>query len=238
MANFWERFKDGWNSYWLGIGDYFENTFNPRPAIPSETINPNSSIEDINYYNNYYKDEPGFAPIVPNNNINNILGSLTPKNSLNSTLGSISSILNGVGSVGSSIFNFINQNKQLEYQKNLQKQIFAREDNATQRKVEDLRNAGLSPNIAIGSPAQAGAVVSTSAPQFNNPDLDFINNIQHIQGIKNMELQNTLLRAQILSSLSRIDGINLDNELKRYTNDTMESDKLLKYIVQLGRLLK
>lgn len=235
MANYWQRFKDGWNSYWSGVGDYWENLLNPSPGIPSETINENSNIEDINYYNNYHKDDPGFSPIVPNNPFTNLL---TPKNSLNSTLGSISSILGGVGSVGSSIFNFINQQKQLDYQKQLQKQIFEREDNATQRKVEDLRKAGLSPNIAIGSPAQAGAVVSTSAPQFNNPDLDFINNIQHIQGIKNMELQNTLLRAQILSSLSRIDGINLDNELKRYTNDTLESDKLLKYIVQLGRLFK
>lgn len=235
MANFWQKMKDGWNYYWSGIGDFWQQKINPSQPIPSETINENSSLSDIYYYNNYHKNDVGFSPVIPNYNIPNIS---SPNNSLNSTLGSISSILGGVGSIGSSIFNFINQNKQLDYQKKLQQQIFNREDTATQRKVEDLRKAGLSPNIAIGSPSSSGAVVSTSAPQFNSPDLDFISNIQHIQGIKNMELQNTLLRAQILSSLSRIDGINLDNELKRYTNDTMESDKILKYIVSIGRLLK
>lgn len=61
--------------------------------------------------------------------------------------------------------NFQLQKENLAYQKGLQKIIFAREDNAVQRRVDDLRKAGLSPTLAAGSAAGAGSVISTSAPQ-------------------------------------------------------------------------
>lgn len=55
------------------------------------------------------------------------------------------------------------QNENLQYQKNLQKQIFAREDNAVQRRVDDLVAAGLSPTLAAGSAANAGQAIETQA---------------------------------------------------------------------------
>lgn len=61
--------------------------------------------------------------------------------------------------------NFQLQKENLAYQKDLQKIIFGREDNAVQRRVNDLRKAGLSPTLAAGSAAGAGSVISTSAPQ-------------------------------------------------------------------------
>lgn len=61
--------------------------------------------------------------------------------------------------------NFDLQKENLAYQKDLQNKIFEREDNAVQRRVNDLIKAGLSPTLAAGSSAGVGSVVSTSAPQ-------------------------------------------------------------------------
>ncbi len=84
-----------------------------------------------------------------------LLGGLTVGSTLAGTVDSIITNRN----------NFDLQKENLAYQKDLQKQIFAREDNAVQRRVADLVSAGLSPTLAAGSSAGAGSVVSTSAPQ-------------------------------------------------------------------------
>ncbi len=91
----------------------------------------------------------------------------------------LSDILNPIGSivntwstvkgvVENKRVNDLNYNLQLDnlaYQKDLQKLMFKREDNAVQRRVSDLRKAGLSPTLAAGSSAGAGSVISTVAPQ-------------------------------------------------------------------------
>lgn len=61
--------------------------------------------------------------------------------------------------------NFQQQLKTQQYEKELQQKIFDREDNSVLRRTQDLKNAGLSPVLAAGSGAGAGAPIKLTTPQ-------------------------------------------------------------------------
>lgn len=85
-------------------------------------------------------------------------------------MGIVEGIIGALGGVTEAGLNYSAQIQNLDYQKNLQKQIFQREDNAVSRRAADLKNAGLSKTLAAGDAAGAGTAINTSAPQLSMVD--------------------------------------------------------------------
>ncbi len=135
-----------------------------------------------------------------------------------STLGDITT----VGSTLAGTIDSINTNKEnlalqkdnLAYQKDLQKQIFAREDNSVQRRVADLKAAGLSPTLAAGSSAGVGSVVSTSAPQ-KKSNLEALTTLASVKTLlaqqQRAQTEADIARQQLDIGKQQLKQIKMDN---------------------------
>lgn len=77
--------------------------------------------------------------------------------------GALSAGAQGAGAVA----NYLGQKKANEYNKEMQKKAWEREDTAVQRRKSDLIAAGLSPVLAAGSAATTMAPIRTEAPQID-----------------------------------------------------------------------
>lgn len=114
--------------------------------------------------------------------------------------------------------------KAFEYQKQLQQQIFEREDNAVQRRVKDLEKAGFNKLMASGQSANAGQSVGAysgaggQAPQMQlgiQQSIDSIYNaLKGSQEIATSKAQRALINAQIASEVSKAANITEDTKLK------------------------
>lgn len=112
-------------------------------------------------------------------------------------------IIGGVADVGFKAYDREQQNKinqrDFDYQKALQQQIFEREDNAVQRRMADLQAAGLNPNLAAGSAAGAGSVVGRSQTNYagiGNPVGTILDTISARQQISMQKEQAAILNSQ------------------------------------------
>lgn len=95
------------------------------------------------------------------------------------------------------------QRENLDYQKAIQQQIFAREDTAHQREIQDLRNAGINPLATAtgGTGAGAGAVVNTQAlnngMQYQSTQLPIGNPMSiNLDGLAQLKMSRDTLNAQ------------------------------------------
>ena len=112
----------------------------------------------------------------------------------------------GLGAA-SGLANTYMQWQNLQYQKDLQKDIFAREDTSIARRVADLKASGLSPVLAAGQGAGTGGVVSTQAPQFDTSisqnTLNALGILKMEQDIAHSRTQQKLLANQISEAGAR-----------------------------------
>lgn len=132
-----------------------------------------------------------------------------------------------LGDLLSTGYDIYQDQRDFAYQKELQQTIFDREDSAVQRRMADLEKAGLNPNLATGSAAQAGSVVGrSSSKDISNPGsvIDFI---MHKNQIYKQKTELDILKAEKESK--SLDNANKSeaNKQQKLATDILLNQKML-----------
>ena len=149
-------------------------------------------------------------------------------------LGAIGGAIAGASALGS-IGNTFMQWQNLQYQKDLQKKLFRREDDSVQRRVEDLKNAGMSPVLAAGQGASAGPAISTKPPQSDITER-IMNAIMMKQNIAQSNAQIDLANAQKKLALNSASKVYQEKRYAEHEANFFQGKPFIKNMSQFGKM--
>lgn len=129
-----------------------------------------------------------------------------------------SSILSGI----TSYLNYSQQADLMDWQKQAQYTTWNREDNAVQRRVADLKAAGLSPTLAAGSAATTSAPVRPNAPQIDLDPMSKAAMAMQMLGQK-ADIHRTNAEADYINMQKKLSEANIKNVNAQSANHALEN---------------
>lgn len=112
---------------------------------------------------------------------------------LEGLMAALPSLIGGGASLATNLINYGQQKDAFDWEKAQMDLTRSREDNAIQRRVADLKAAGMSPVLATGSGAASASPIHVQAPQYAGGDVEAAMSI--LQGQRNIAQTNAQIMA-------------------------------------------